>query len=178
MEDPDTFDRAPSTSPWVERFIGLVPAGGTVLDVACGAGRHLALGEARGYRMTGIDRDLSRLPDRLRTGAIELIEADLEAGGPWPLGDRRFDGVTVTNYLWRPLLPAIVAAVATGGVLIYETFAIGNERFGRPRNPDFLLRPEELIDAVRPALTVVAYEHLQLAAPDRIVQRVAAQRAA
>jgi SAM-dependent methyltransferase len=153
-----------------------VPAGGSILDVACGAGRHLALGQDRGYRMTGIDRDLSRLAVGIRSAGIELIEADLEDGRPWPLGDRRFDGVIVTNYLWRPILPAIVASVAAGGVLIYETFAAGNERFGRPKNPDFLLRPHELIDAVRPALTVIAYEHLQLDAPSRMVQRVAGVR--
>lgn len=165
---------ASAPSPWVERFIGLAAAGGELLDVACGSGRHLALGLALGYRVTGVDRDLSPLSPQVRAGGAEVIAADLEDGSPWPLGDRRFAGVIVTNYLWRPLLPAIVAAVALDGIVIYETFAQGNERLGRPRNPDFLLRPGELLDVVRPSLTVVAYEHVRLAAPDRIVQRVAA----
>jgi SAM-dependent methyltransferase len=152
----------------------LVAAAGTVLDVACGAGRHLAHGHGLGRRMTGVDRDLSRLAIGDIRRHVELIEADLEDGRPWPLAGRTFDGLIVTNYLWRPLLPAIVGSVAPGGVLIYETFAHGHERFGRPRNPEFLLRPGELLDVVRPALMVVAYEHVRLAAPDRIVQRITA----
>jgi SAM-dependent methyltransferase len=157
----------------VERFLGLVRPGGTVLDVACGAGRHLALGLRRGFRMTGIDRDVSSVPTDVAP-EVELITADLEDGSPWPLGARTFDGVIVTNYLWRPRLASIRDAVAPAGVLIYETFAIGNEVFGRPRNPDFLLRPEELIDAVRPRLRVIAFEHLRVTCPDRMVQRIVA----
>lgn len=173
-----------SPSPWVARFIAGVPAGGRVLDVACGGGRHLALGLERGLAMVGIDRGIAEARRRLagRPG-LELIEADLEDAGlqdgrPLPFGAGRFDGVIVTNYLWRPILPAIVAALAPGGLLIYETFAVGNARFGRPSSPAFLLRPAELVEAVRGQLTIVAYEHGRLADPDRIVQRIVAVGAA
>jgi SAM-dependent methyltransferase len=162
-------------SSWVQRFGAALPAG-PVLDVACGGGRHLRHFRALGRRVTGIDRDLSGLADLAGARDIELIEADLEAGGPWPLGDRQFAGVVVTHYLWRPLLAAIVGAVAPGGWLIYETFGLGQERYGKPRNPEFLLRPGELLDAVRGRLDVVAYEHGLQADPPSIVQRIAAIR--
>lgn len=152
------MDNRPQNSPpsdWVSRFAPLVTAGGSVLDVACGSGRHAALFAGLGYRVTALDRDVSRLADR--TG-IEVVEADLEDGTPWPLAGRRFDGIVVTNYLHQPLFPALADSLAPGGVLIYETFARGNEKFGRPRNPDFLLRDNELLDAFARQLTVVAYE--------------------
>src|SRR3954462_11950194 len=121
--------RAGSPSPWVVRFAPRIPKG-PVLDLACGGGRHLRWLMAAGHRLVGIDRDLEGVADVRGSGA-ELIEADLEAG-PWPRGEPCFAGVVVTNYLWRPLLPRIVACVAAGGVLIYENFAVGNERFGKP----------------------------------------------
>jgi hypothetical protein len=104
-----------------------------------------------------------------------VVLADIEEG-PWPLEGRQFDGVVVTNYLWRPLLPMVVASVAPGGVLIYETFAAGHETIGRPSRPDFLLRPGELLEAVAGRLRVLAYEDGFIAAPDRFVQRIAAVR--
>jgi SAM-dependent methyltransferase len=164
----------PST--WIQRFLGGVAHGGTILDVACGSGRHLRLAHALGYRVTGIDQELTGVRDLERHADIELIPADLENGAPFPIGARRFAGVIVTNYLWRALLPALVAAVASDGLLLYETFALGNERFGRPSNPDFLLRPNELLDAVMPDLTVINFEHGQLdhPGPPRIIQRIAA----
>src|SRR3990170_2322641 len=166
-------------SDWVRRFAGLVPAGGPVLDLACGSGRHARLFLALGHPVTALDRDLSGLADIAGAGGLEAIAADLEAGRPWPLGERRFAGVVVVNYLHRPLFPAIVAAVAPGGVLIYETFAVGNERFGRPHNPDHLLRPDELIAAVAGHLDVIAYENLELSEPrPAMVQRIAAARPA
>jgi SAM-dependent methyltransferase len=161
-------------SPWVRRWSREVPASATALDVACGSGRHLRWLTTQGMRVTGIDRDADALDTLTDTGA-ELVAADIEAG-PWPLAGRRFDLVVVTNYLWRPLLPAIVEAVAEGGWLIVETFALGNASVGRPSNPDFLLRPGELLDALRPALRVVAYEDGFLAGPARFVQRVAGVR--
>ena len=162
-------------SPWVVRFAGLVPAGGRVLDLACGGGRHTRFFLERHHPVTAVDIDLAGVADLTGRPDIETIEADLEGGAPWPLTDRRFAGIVVTNYLHRPLLPAIVAAVAPGGVLIYETFAVGNERFGRPANPDFLLRPGELIDAVQGRLEIVAYENLEVAEPKpAMVQRIAA----
>ncbi len=151
-------------SPWVLRFAGRLPDGGPVLDLACGAGRHTRLFLARGHPVTAIDRDLTGVADLAGTpgGApgLETLEADLENGTPFPLAGRRFAGVVVTNYLYRPLFPALVAAVAPGGVLIYETFARGNENFGRPRNPDHLAKPGELLEAVRGKLHILAYEDL------------------
>lgn len=140
-------------SPWVARFAPLAAAGGSVLDLACGGGRHCRLFLARGHAVTGIDRDIAAT----QAPGAELIAADLEDGSPWPLAGRRFDAVVVTNYLWRPLFPALLAALAEGGVLIYETFALGNEAFGRPRNPDHLLARGELL-RLAAGLTVVAFE--------------------
>ena len=128
----------------------------------------------RGWMVTGIDRNLAGVNDLDGRDGVELIPADLEIGAPFPLDGRQFDAVVVTNYLWRPILSEIVAAVAPGGILLYETFAAGNARYGRPSNPDFLLQPGELIDAVRPRLTTIAYEHATLADPPRIVARIAA----
>lgn len=160
-------------SPWVQRWSALVPTGATVLDVACGSGRHVRWFAARGARVTALDRDAAAL-ETLRDVAAETVAADIEAG-PWPLAGRRFDAVVVTNYLWRALLPTIAASVADGGVLVYETFARGNEAFGKPSNPDFLLAPGELLDAAR-GLRIVAYEDGFLDAPPRCVQRIAALR--
>ncbi len=168
------MSRSPA-SPWVRRFIGGIRSGGRILDVACGAGRHLALGLSLGFRMVGIDRDI-RTASATFGGhpGLDLIEADLEAGRPWPFPPASFDGVIVTSYLWRPILPDIVAAVAADGVLVYETFGVGNAAFGKPSNPDFLLRPGELLQAVHGRLRVVAFEHATLAEPPRVVQRIAA----
>ena len=164
-------------SPWVRRFAGLIPARGPVLDVAAGGGRHTRFLLGLGYRVTAIDRDVSALAGLGDHRVLTIVAADLEDGGPWPLGCQLFAGVVVTNYLHRPLLPDIVASVAPGGCLIYETFAAGNERFGKPSNPDFLLRPGELLDAVRDRLTVAAYENLEVAEPKpAVVQRIAAVR--
>lgn len=164
-------------SPWVARFAPLVPAGAPVVDVAAGGGRHTRLFLARGHPVTAVDVDVAQLRVAPDAPGLTVIEADLEAGGGWPLGDARFGGVVVTNYLYRPLIPALVAAVAPGGVLIYETFAQGNERFGRPRNPDHLLRPGELLEAVRGALRVIAYEDLEQRDPrPAMVQRICAGR--
>jgi len=163
-------------SSWVRRFGTGVPPG-PVLDVACGGGRHLRHFHALGHAVTGVDRDLSGLADLAGTTGVELIRAELEAGGPWPLDDRQFAGVVVTNYLWRPLLPAIVGAVAPGGWLVYETFGLGQERYGKPRNPDFLLAPGELLEVVRGRLAVIAYEHGMRRDPPAVVQRIAAHRA-
>jgi SAM-dependent methyltransferase len=159
-------------SPWVRRWSHLVPAGGAVLDVACGHGRHVRWFSQLGHPATGIDRD----PDAIAAirGTARAIQADIE-GGPWPLPGEAFAAVVVTHYLWRALLPTLVASVAPGGVLLYETFAQGNETVGKPSRPDFLLRPGELLEACR-GLRVVAYEDGFLDAPERFVQRIAAVR--
>lgn len=162
-------------SPWVVRFAHLVPRRGVVLDVACGSGRHVRHFLARGNHVVAVDRELSGLADLVAHPRLELLEVDLEDGGPFPLAARRFSGVVVTNYLYRPILPGLVQAVKPGGALIYETFARGNERFGRPHNPAFLLRPGELLDAVRHCFRVVAYEDVDITEPRRAaVQRICA----
>jgi SAM-dependent methyltransferase len=161
-------------SPWVVRWSHLVPAGAAVLDVACGYGRHLRWFAGRGHPVTGVDRSAEALAGCAGLG--ETILADIE-NGPWPLAERRFGAVVVTNYLWRPLLPAIVGSVAPDGVLIYETFAEGNETVGKPSRPDFLLAPGELL-AASGGLRVIAYEDGFLDGPARFVQRIAAVRAA
>ncbi|MBC7956723.1 MAG: class I SAM-dependent methyltransferase [Cytophagales bacterium] len=157
-------------SPWVVRWSHLVPQGASVLDVACGSGRHVVWFADRGCRVTGVDRDAAAI-EPLR-GQGELLVADIETG-PWPLPGRQFDAVVVTNYLWRPLLPTLLNSLADGGVWIYETFADGNQKVGKPSNPAFLLQPEELLEAAR-GLEIVAYENGFLDAPPRFVQRLVA----
>jgi SAM-dependent methyltransferase len=161
-------------SVWVRHWSQLVPPNARVLDVACGSGRHVRWFAERGHRVTGVDRDAAATAP-LRAIA-EIVDADIEAG-PWPFAARTFDAVVVTNYLWRPLLAEIVAAVAPGGVLLYETFAHGNASVGKPSNPDFLLRPGELLQAAD-GLRIVAYEDGFEADPPRFVQRIAAVREA
>ena len=167
--------RVESASPWVARFASAVPDRGAVLDLACGTGRHARFFLERGYPVTAVDRYSAGVADLLGREDFALVETDLEDGGAWPTGERKFAAVVVTNYLHRPLLPDIVGCVAEGGLLIYETFAEGNARFGRPSNPDFLLRPGELLRAVEGALHVVAYEHGEIARPaPALVQRICA----
>ena len=166
-------------SAWVRRWSHLVRPQGTVLDLACGTGRHMRWFAARGHFVTGVDRSaegLAGLTDLQAHGHAELIQADLE-NTPWPLAShgaqRQFDAVVVTNYLWRDLWPQILASLAPGGVLIYETFAIGNETVGKPSRPDFLLQPGELLQRCA-TLRVVAYEDGYEPSPPRFVQRIAA----
>jgi SAM-dependent methyltransferase len=164
-------------SRWVERFSKTVPNGGTVLDLACGSGRHGRIFLDKGHKVVFVDIDTAALGDIAARPNAQIIAADLETGENWPLGARRFDAVIVTNYLWRPILGDIIAAVAPGGVLIYETFAVGNEAFGRPRNPDHLLASGELFEAVRGHLKVLAYEQcLQELPRRRVIQHIAALR--
>ena len=163
-------------SDWVQRWGRLVPAGGTVLDVACGQGRHVRWFAALGHLVTGVDRAEDALAGL--SGLAETVLADIE-NGPWPLVQagqpRQFDAVVVTNYLWRPLLPTVAASVAPGGLLIYETFAAGNETVGRPANPGFLLQPGELI-ARFADWRVIGFEDGFLPQPERFIQRLCAVR--
>jgi SAM-dependent methyltransferase len=163
-------------SNWVQRWSHLLAPDASVLDVACGSGRHLAWFTQRGHAVTGIDIDIQAAT--AHAGAARLVQADIEAG-PWPLhidgAPEPFGAVVVTNYLWRPLMPTLLASLAPSGVLLYETFAAGNETLGRPRNPNFLLRPGELLTLCA-GLHVVAYEHGYLDQPARYVQRIAALR--
>ncbi|MDM0107852.1 class I SAM-dependent methyltransferase [Variovorax sp. J22R24] len=159
-------------SPWIVRWSHLLAPGATVLDVACGSGRHMHWFAELGHPTTGVDRSPEAIAAAAPFGRTVL--ADIESG-PWPFAGQAFGGVIVTNYLWRERLADIVAAVAPGGVLLYETFAAGNETVGKPSRPDFLLQPGELLVACA-GLRVVGYEDGFLAAPDRFVQRVAAVR--
>lgn len=145
-----------------------------MLDLACGSGRHLQLLQDRGFRACGVDREI-RAATRLATSPGVALQYDLEAK-PWPFGTAEFAGIVVTNYLHRPLFPCIADSLQPGGVLLYETFARGNERFGRPRNPEFLLRPGEL-RAVFDMLEILAFEELTEKGPNPAVrQRIAARQ--
>ncbi|MCW5629751.1 MAG: class I SAM-dependent methyltransferase [Rhodoferax sp.] len=179
-----TLHGGEDVSPWIRRWSHLVPAGGTVLDLACGRGRHVRWFAGRGHPVVALDRSqeaLDAMAD-LQAGAggtrVQTVQADIE-NQPWPLmngqAPQTFDAVVVTNYLWRATLPTIVGSVAPGGVLLYETFAHGNASVGKPSRPDFLLQPGELLRACQD-LRVVAYEDGFLADPPRFVQRIAAVR--
>ena len=163
-----------SPSAWVCRFAPLIRAGGWVLDVACGSGRHARHVAGLGHRVEAVDRDSEALRRLSGVAGVTTRIADLE-NGPWPYAGRHFDAVIVTNYLHRPLFSPLLAALADGGVLIYETFAAGNERYGRPGNPDFLLKPGELLELARGRLRVTAYEDLYVETPKpAMVQRLCA----
>ncbi len=163
-------------SPWVVRFAPLLRAGSRVLDLACGGGRHATLLAAAGHHVDAVDRDSAALRALGGVPGIRLIEADLEAA-TWPLAGRRYDLVVVTNYLYRPAFDALLACVDDAGMLIYETFMHGNAAFGKPSNPDFLLAEDELLDRLRPAFRIVAFEQGEVARPKpAMVQRVCAVR--
>ncbi len=181
MPIPDLLSAQPKAptdapSPWVVRWSHLLNGDATVLDIACGAGRHLEWFAQRGHAVTGIDQDVAWAQQRVP--AATLVAADIERG-PWPLMDgglpQTFGAVVVTNYLWRPLLDTMVRSVAPGGVLLYETFGLGQETVGRPARAEYLLQPGELLTACRD-LHVVAYENGTLQHPLRFVQRIAAVR--
>ncbi|MDD5031250.1 MAG: methyltransferase domain-containing protein [Rhodoferax sp.] len=161
-------------SEWVQRWTHLARPGGRVLDVACGRGRHMAWFSSKGFDVTGIDRDAQALQHAREFG--QVLAADIE-NALWPLlTDGKpgpFDVVLVTNYLWRPLLPVLLQSVAAGGLLLYETFAVGNASVGKPSRPDFLLQPGELLN-ICAGWTIVAYEDGFLNTPERFVQRIAA----
>jgi SAM-dependent methyltransferase len=150
-------------SAWVTRWAALVTHG-PVLDVASGAGRHARFFAVRGLKVIAVDRDAQLMPE-----GITFVKADLEGGSPWPFPGQRFGGIVVTNYLHRPLLPVLAQSLAEDGVLIYETFMAGNEKFGKPSNPNFLLRPGELLQAFA-GLTVAAFE--QGTTGKAVVQRI------
>ncbi len=174
MSNPKTGIGSPSS--WVARFAPMVPAGEPVLDLAAGGGRHTRYFLNRGYAVVAVDRTLDGMADLAADPQLELLQADLEAD-PWPLGGRRFGGIVVTNYLHRPLLPILADSLSSGGVLVYETFAVGQEAYGRPSNPDFLLRPNELIEAFRSSLSILAFEHgLVDGERPAVIQRIVAAR--
>ena len=164
-------------SPWVVRWAPLVRADTEVLDLACGYGRHARFFAARGCRVLAVDRDAAALATLESAERVTPKQADLE-GTPWPFEPESFAAVVVSNYLHRPLFAPIRGALRAGGILIYETFMRGNERFGKPSNPEFLLHPGELLEVVGSELAVVAFEQGQIETPKRaLVQRICAVRA-
>jgi SAM-dependent methyltransferase len=175
MPRSSRHDAVLQPSPWIARFAGLVAPGARVLDVAAGTGRHARLFAARGAEVVAVDRDEEALAALRDVTGIQTRVADLE-GAAWPLSRENFDAIVVTNYLHRPRLRDLLGALAGDGVLLYETFAAGNERFGRPSNPDFLLRNGELLDVVRGYCTVVAFEQgsIENGAQPSVMQRLAA----
>lgn len=173
--------RTTEPSPWVKRFAPLIPKGGAILDLAAGNGRHGRYLNGLGYTVTMVDKDVQSLRDLASEPGVEVIEADLETGASifspqGPLRGRSFAGIVVVNYLYRALMEDLVGALKPGGVLIYETFARGNEQFVRPRNPDHLLKSGELLKLVEGRLQVVAYEHglVEAAEIEGVKQRIAA----
>jgi SAM-dependent methyltransferase len=161
-------------SPWVERWASLVKPDAEVLDVACGHGRHTRYFAARGANVLAVDRDEAALAALAGAERVRIMQADLE-NRQWPFAGDRFDAIVVANYLHRPLFPHLTAALRPDGILLYETFMLGNERFGSPRNPHFLLRPNELFEALSARLRVVSFEQGYVARPKpALVQRICA----
>ena len=168
-----------SASAWLKRHAGIAPHHGPALDLACGGGRQGRWLLAEGRQVLFCDRDLSGTADLAGRSGAWRVQADLEGrgeGGGWPFRERAFALVVVANYLWRPRLPDIFAALAPGGALIYETFMAGNERFGRPRNPDFLLRPGELRDACPPDVEILDFMEGEVAEPRPAMRQAIAAR--
>lgn len=164
-------------SPWVLRFASHIPEGSDVLDLACGSGRHARLFLMTGHYVTALDKNTESLADLENLPGAEIIAADLEDGSAFPLLGKQYGGVIVTNYLYRPLLPLLPDLLSPGGTLICETFMTGNERFGRPSNPNFLLRPQELLNSFHGKLNIVAYEETIISDPKpAAVQRICATR--
>jgi SAM-dependent methyltransferase len=161
-------------SAWVEHWATQIPALGRILDVACGGGRHARWFATRGHVVDAVDRDPAAIASLTHVPGVHALCADIESG-PWPYQPQTYAAVIVANYLHRPLFPDLLMALIGGGVLIYETFALGNERYGRPSNPHFLLKPGELLDLVRGQLRVVAYEHIYSDDPKpALLQRICA----
>lgn len=174
----DSHGQPGPASPWVIRFAPLIAAGGEVLDYASGRGRHARWLAQQGWRVEAVDSDAVALAELHGVAGVRTRPADLEHG-VWPFLGHRFDGVVVTNYLFRPRFELLLDLVVPGGILIYETFMVGNERFGKPSNPAFLLAPNELLRRVHDGWTVVAFEQGLVSEPrPAAVQRICAVKAA
>lgn len=161
-------------TPWVKRFATAIPKGGLVLDLACGAGRHSVMLADLGYSVLAVDQDISAI-QKLQNSSIQICQLDLETDA-WPLEGQEFAGIVVSNYLYRPFLGKLPDMLQEGGVLIYETFAEGNSRFGKPSNPNFLLKTGELLAfAEHYSLKVIAYEDIYVDLPKpAMIQRICA----
>ncbi len=165
-----------NASAWVRRWAGLIPPGGGVLDLACGGGRHAVYLAGLEHEVVAVDRDLSLAAVVRNTPGITWRQADLEAD-VWPFPDDTFRGIVVTNYLHRPLFDPLLASLEPGGVLIYETFSLGQAKYGRPRSPAHLLLPGELLEIARGKLSVLAFEDVEESDRRRCVQRLCAVKA-
>lgn len=153
-----------SPSEWVVRWISQITPGGRVLDLAAGSGRHSLLLAESGFVVNAVDRDVSALAELDTLQTVTVLKSDLEQGS-WPFKPGEFAGIVVTNYLYRPLFPHLLDALVDGGVLIYETFAAGNEVYGKPSNPDFLLQPGELLEIMDGRLRILGYEEVCVTEP-------------
>ena len=173
--DPTSPAASLPPSPWIRRFAALLAPGAPVLDLACGSGRHARFLAGLGHRVLAVDRDDRALAALAGVAGVRTLAVDLETGS-WPLGPERFGGVVVANYLHRPLFDALLGTLADDGVLLYETFAAGNEAYGRPSNPAFLLQPGELLALCSGRLEVVAFEQGRVEGDGRVcvLQRIAA----
>ena len=181
MPDPPAAQPMAHVTPeapsgWVCRFAALIAPGASVLDYACGGGRHARWLAARGARVVAVDRDAAALEGLREVEGVTTRLLDLEAAD-WPLAGEHFDAVVVSNYLYRPRLAGLFELVRPGGVLIYETFMLGNERFGKPSSPEFLLRPGELLSCLPSGWSVLAFEQGEVATPRAaVIQRLCATR--
>ena len=163
-------------SPWIVNYAPLIPKQGRVLDLACGYGRHAIWLAEQGYRVEAIDRDTKAVSGLSGLDNINVSIIDLEAG-VWPQSDQRYDGLVVSRYLYRPLLPTLATMLNPGGVLIYETFMVGNERHGKPSNPNYLLRQDELLEIYSPLLKIISFEQGEERQPrPAVMQRICASR--
>lgn len=167
-------------SPWIARFAPLISPGSEVLDLACGAGRHARLLAGLGCTVEAVDRDATTLQQLDGVAGITTRCVDLE-NGPWPYYGYGFDGIIVSHYLWRPIMPSLLNCLNEGGILIYETFMEGQQLYGKPENPAHLLRPGELLELVRNRWTVLAFEQGEFSGrtpddPPRVMQRICARR--
>ena len=164
-------------SEWVRRFYGQIPKNGLILDLAGGSGRHTRFLTQKGFKLLLLDNDIAKAKDLQDVENIVLMEYDLEDGSTLPFPKSSFQGVVVTNYLYRPIFPQLLNLLDDGGILIYETFAVGNEKYGRPTNPDYLLKSGELISLVSPQMRIIAYEECLVRRPTKAyVQRLTAAK--
>ena len=171
-----SFPHSAGPSAWIERHSPLISRSSQILDIAAGKGRHTRYLLRKGHSVIAVDKNLSSLRN-IKNARLSLIQVDLETGAPWPFKKDMFAGIVVTNYLYRPLFGPIIASLAPGGVLIYETFARGNEKFGKPNNPDYLLEPDELIRVTLNKLHIIAYEDLLVEQPRPArIQRICGRR--
>jgi SAM-dependent methyltransferase len=163
-------------SSWIVKYAPLIRKSGRILDLACGSGRHAIWLTKQGYQVDALDRDAKALANMAGIDNIDVYIVDLEAGD-WPDSGQRYDGIIVSRYLYRPLLSRLAELLNPGGMLIYETFMVGNERYGKPSNPDFLLLPNELLEIYSPLLSVIAFEQGEVETPrPAVTQRICAKK--